>query len=147
MLRLDRMEKEHLLLVKIHKLYNLLPKGRGSQGRILKIVSSHDGISQKELQKILGIKPGSLSEVITKMEKLGYIYRKPSEEDRRIQLVYCTQEGLSAFEEIHKEHIDESQDFFSMLTEEDIDAAIALLDKVLDVYGEPEKHDKKLANK
>ena len=77
------MDTEQLLLIKIHKLHNILPRGNDTQGRVLRIVTNHDGINQKKLQEIIGIQPGSLSEILLKMEKAGYILRKDDENDKR----------------------------------------------------------------
>ena len=41
------------------------------QVRILRILSEADGISQKELQQKLAIKPGSASEILNKLEEKG----------------------------------------------------------------------------
>ena len=139
------MNTEQLLIVKFHKFYNGLPKSKDSQGRILKIVGSHDGISQKKLQEIVGIKPGSLSEVLLKLEKVGYIERKQDKKDKRCQNVYITQAGRDAFEEIHKAHEEESAHVFDALSDKEKKTLLSLLDKL--VLDESGKHEEKSANK
>ena len=138
------MKTDQLLIVKFHKFYNGLPKSRDSQGRILKIVSSHDGISQRKLQEIVGIKPGSLSEVLLKLEKVGYIERRQDPDDKRRQNVYITDSGRVAFAQIHKTHEEESAHIFDALTEKDKKNLMAIFDKLL--TPEERKHSEKLAN-
>lgn len=55
--------------------------GRTGRRRILTILSEHPGILQKELQDILKIQSGSLSEVVIKLETDGFAKkarRKPN---------------------------------------------------------------------
>lgn len=139
------MKTEQLLIIKLHKLYNSLPKGKDSQGRILKILSGHDGISQHTLQDIVGIKPGSLSEVLIKLEKTGCITRKTDSHDKRRQNVYITDEGRRVFEEIHREHEEESAHYFDALTAKDKKELLAILTKL--VPDEDGKRASRIANK
>lgn len=125
------MNTEQLLLIKFHKFYNSIPKARDSQGRILRILSAHNGISQHELQDIMGIKPGSLSEVLIKLEKAGYITRKLDKNDRRRQIVNITDEGRRVFEEIHKAHEADSTHYFDALNAKERKSLLTLLDKLV----------------
>ena len=141
------MKTEQLLLAKFHKFYNKLSKTKDSQGRILKIVSGHDGISQKDLQVAAGIKPGSLSEVLIKLEKLGYIVRRPDQSDKRKHNVFITEDGMEAFGQIHKGHELESEKLFAPLNQKEKLELIGLLDKLLgdseSFKGELKKNNRK----
>ena len=136
------MKTEQLLIVKFHKFYNGLPKGKDSQGRILKILSTHDGISQRTLQEIVGIKPGSLSEVLIKLEKSGCITRKQDKTDKRRQNVYITDEGRRVFEEIHRAHEEESEHIFDALNAKEKKTLLDILNKLT-----PENEEKRSARK
>ena len=63
------------------------------QGRILIILKRKDGISTKELAEILNISVGSLNETLNKLEQKGYIEKVPSENDKRVLLIYLTEKG------------------------------------------------------
>lgn len=125
------MNTEQLLLIKFHKFYNSIPKGRDSQGRILRILSAHNGISQHKLQEIVGIKPGSLSEVLIKLEKTGCITRKQDKNDKRCQNVYITDKGRQVFEEIHQANAEESAHYFDILNAKEKKTLLSLLDKLV----------------
>ena len=140
------MERERLLMIKLHKLFNLLPRGRDSQGRILKIVTSHDGISQKQLQQILEIQPGSLSEVISKLENLGYVERRHGENDRRVVMVYATDAGREAYKLISAEHAAAGKDFFKPLNEGEQEQLLLLFNKLLEGKCDHHKHEAKQKN-
>ncbi len=63
------------------------------QGRVLSILKMKPEISQKELLYLLDTSKQSLAELLSKLEKRGYILREPSEEDRRVMIVKLTEEG------------------------------------------------------
>ncbi|MEN6351028.1 MAG: MarR family transcriptional regulator [Syntrophomonas sp.] len=90
---------------------------RKGQGRVLAILKMQPEISQKELSFLLDMRPQSLGELLSKLEKNGYITRKPSENDRRVQNIKLTNEGSQATES-------DSQEFsfdklFECLSEEE----------------------------
>ena len=125
------MNTEQLLLIKFHKFYNSIPRGSDSQGRILRILTAHNGISQHALQEMMGIKPGSLSEVLIKLEKAGCIIRKTDKSDKRCQNVYITEKGIQVFEEIHRAKEEESAHYFDALNAKEKKALLSLLDKLV----------------
>lgn len=63
------------------------------QGRVLALLKIQSEISTKDLAYLLGIRQQSLNEVLNKLEKGGYVERKPSEDDKRILLVHLTEKG------------------------------------------------------
>jgi DNA-binding MarR family transcriptional regulator len=65
------------------------------QGRIITILKMQDGISTKDMSYLLDIRISSLNELLSKMEKAGYIKRESSEADKRVMLVKLTEKGKS----------------------------------------------------
>ncbi|MDK2966244.1 MULTISPECIES: MarR family transcriptional regulator [Lacrimispora] len=88
------------LLHKYHQLNHMHfgPMGdpRKGQGRVLAILKMKQEISQKELSYLLDMRPQSLGELLSKLEKNGYIVRTPSETDRRVMNIKLTNEGINA---------------------------------------------------
>lgn len=84
---------------------NFGPMGdpRKGQGRILSILKMKPEISQKELSYLLEMRPQSLGELLSKLEKKGYISRTPSETDRRVMNIKLTKEGNEATESSDQE--------------------------------------------
>jgi DNA-binding MarR family transcriptional regulator len=72
---------------------------RRGQGRVLAILKLQPEISQKDLSYLLDMRPQSLGELLTKLEKNGYITRTPSETDRRIMNIKLTKEGAETTEQ------------------------------------------------
>jgi len=88
------------------------------QGRILAILKMQPEISQKDLSYLLDIRNQSLSELLTKLEKSGFITRTQSEIDRRVMDIELTEEGKVAAEQAEQQNEDTDQ-IFEILSEEE----------------------------
>jgi DNA-binding MarR family transcriptional regulator len=66
------------------------------QGRVLALLKLKPEISQKELSDILDIRAQSLGELLSKLERSGYITRTPSTADRRVMDIRLTDAGMAA---------------------------------------------------
>ncbi len=64
---------------------------------VLKKLHEQDGLSQNELAFLVLRNKSSLTRLLSKMEKKGYITRKQSKEDKRINHVYLTNSGKNVF--------------------------------------------------
>lgn len=101
---------------------------RGQLG-VLKLLSQSGGMGQRELQDMLGIQAGSMSEIAAKLERKGLIRRVTDESDgRRISLALTETGRLLA----QAQENDIGGDIFSALTEEERKNLGALLDKLID---------------
>ncbi|MDC7287551.1 MarR family winged helix-turn-helix transcriptional regulator [Blautia schinkii] len=99
-----------------HYLYHKAAGAKSGQGKIMHILSSQKEISQKELQEHLGIQPGSISEILSKMENKGLLQRIKDGEDRRKTIVRITDAGEHHVEEFRKNGKgDRNKDIFSAL--------------------------------
>ena len=106
------------------------PEGQGaSQGRVLRILARQDGLSQRALQEGLGIQPGSLSELVTKLEDKGLLTREQDGEDKRRVLLRLTDAGREAAGQAPSPAERDAR--FAALTEEERDTLRTLLDKLL----------------
>lgn len=63
------------------------------QGRVLAMLKIQPEISTKDLSYLLGIRIASLNELLNKLEKSGYLVRKPSEADKRVMIIHLTEKG------------------------------------------------------
>ncbi|MBR4164068.1 MAG: transcriptional regulator [Solobacterium sp.] len=126
-----------LLSLYFHVTRKLHSRNHGSyaQQRILRILEGQEEVTQKELQDMLQIQAGSLSETILKLEKKGYIVRQKSEHDRRKKVVRITEEGKTA----NRKYRDTKDEIaFSALTKEE---RRQLQNLLLKVYTEEEEKD------
>lgn len=127
----------------MHSLY----EGRGSQSSILIILLEKESITQQELTEKLGIKPGSASEVIVKLEKNGMINRTKSIFDRRTANITLTDEGRRLAQEAKTKRLERHIEMFSSLSEEEKGTLLSLLEKINSdwekLYSDEKKHHHK----
>lgn len=81
------------------------------QGRILALLKMQPEISQKDLSYLLDMRNQSLSELLTKLEKAGYVTRTQSEKDRRVMDIRLTNEGKEAANQAEQGKQDSGQIF------------------------------------
>lgn len=111
-------------------LAHCLGKRRG-QGRILRTLCQRGEMPQKELQELLGIQAGSMSEIAAKLEDKGLIIRVRSEEDRRKVSLSVTEQGRTWVAQWDVAHmIRRRAELFSTLTPEEQGVLEGLLDKL-----------------
>lgn len=83
----------------IERKYQKYGIGHG-QLKFLMLLYQKDGVSQDALAHQLRMDKATTARAIQKLENLGYAKRQPSEEDRRVNLVYLTDQAIEIEEEI-----------------------------------------------
>lgn len=113
-------------------------EGKGSQRRVLYFLRERGSMSQQELLEEMGVRAGSLSELLSKLEAKGFIRKEKSETDKRNYNVSITPEGLQALEDMHARHQAAMTDLLSCLEPEERVQLGALLAKLHTCWSERE---------
>jgi len=137
----DLFEKMMYLQWLLHRRHLQSRSGHGpfadptrGQGRVLAILKLQPEISTRDLSYLLDIRQQSLSELLSKLEKSGYITRTPMESDKRVMMITLTDKGKA----VPQERPDFS-DLFDCLTPEEQDTFGGYLDRIIQTFaGEPE---------
>lgn len=120
-----------------------LYEGKASQKRILIILNEAGTITQRDLTERLGIQPGSASEILSKLEKAGWILRTQNEGDRRTTDICLTDSGRELAVEALAQRRKRHEEMFSCLSEDEKQQLLSLLEKVWadwkKRYGERER--------
>ncbi len=106
-----------------------------TQRKILVILSQTGETPQRALQEVLGVRPGSLSEVLGKLESKGLIERTRSGMDRRSAMLKITEEGRK----LASEQPAEDAGLFSALSDEEQETLRGLLKKALGENAETQE--------
>lgn len=115
-------------------------RGKASQDQILMLLARNETMNQKELQKILDIQPGSLSEVLKKLEVGELIVKTADEEDKRSMNVALADKGKEAVAELRANKEEKISKMFAALDEEEKETLVTLLAKLMESYkGDEEK--------
>ena len=112
---------------------------RNGQGRIISILSKYEEIGQKELQEMLQIQPGSMSEILSKMENRGLIERIKDEEDKRKTIVRLTEEAKVHVQEHRKSQ--KKRDLFAALDEQQQDELKKMLKLLLSDWRKEQEEE------
>lgn len=136
-----------MAIAKSEKIYTLLYKAVDSmQGLIKKVVKPY-GLNTNEyeilkyiyrngdqpIQKIgeeIKVTSGSMTYLIDKLEKSGYLKRKPCAEDRRIMYGSLSEAGADLIEQIIPECDGKIEDVLRDFSEEEIESTIEVLRKM-----------------
>ena len=90
-----------------------------SQNRILLTLQREGAMTQKALMCRLQIQPGSLSEVLAKVEGAGLVERRRCEDDRRNFEIRLTDEGVKHAEAFEQDREDMAALLFETLGDEE----------------------------
>lgn len=89
MLHMGLFKKFNTLVYEKDSELNIYP----GQPQFLLLIKKFPGITQKELADKNKTKPSSITGMIQRLEKLGYVERISDKEDKRIMRVYLTESG------------------------------------------------------
>lgn len=114
--------------------------GKGGQNRVLRLLTHHGQLTQRELQEMLNLSSGSMSEIITKMEQSGYIARAIDEADRRKKVIQITEAGASAYREMQR--LEQEDDLFCVLQPEEQAELARLMETLLNDWKSRARENK-----
>lgn len=118
-----------------HTLYHM-GGGRSGQLRLLSMLDEREQVSQRELTERAGVQPGSMSEILAKMEQRGLIERAPLEGDRRAFSVRITDAGRQMLGELRAQNDEAASALFARLDSQEKAQLAELLGKLADSWRE-----------
>ena len=100
------------------------------QMHTLEILGADGDLRMTELAAKMGITTGSLTVLVDRLERGGFVARKPHETDRRSIRVGLTPEGERLFAEHHKLHAQLTQEILCALSPEEAGLFAAMLARI-----------------
>jgi DNA-binding MarR family transcriptional regulator len=89
----------HLHHTRAHQLLEALGLYRG-QPPVLRALWMQEGLTQTELAEKMDITPATMTKMLQRMEKTGFIQRKADVEDQRVSRVYLTEAGRAVQQDV-----------------------------------------------
>ncbi len=120
---------EGLFALIAHKLHHKKRAGKESQRKVLALLAEREWMSQKELQEVLDIQAGSLSELLGKLENRDLIVREKSGEDKRASILKITEKGMEKMR-TRETREREYKDLFAVLSPEERESLTVILNKL-----------------
>ncbi len=103
---------------------------KGSQRRVLFLLHRRGPLSQKELLDTMGVRAGSMSELLSKLESKGLIVREKDDADKRNYNVSITSIGLDVLAQLQQQYHASTADLLVNFPEEDKAELNRLLEKL-----------------
>lgn len=100
------------------------------QGATLFFLWRHEGVPQTEIGRSLHLAPASVTDMLQRMERDGWIERKPDPHDQRISRVYLTAKAKALHEEARASFSELDEEVTGALTENEQSIFRQLLAKV-----------------
>lgn len=102
----------------------------GCQTPYLTALFRHPGVSQEELARELNVNKSSVTRQLSVLEDKGYIRREPSKADKRILLVYLSEQGEGLINRIFACYGNWSQYLTQDFTEEEQETLSRLMSRI-----------------
>lgn len=99
-----------------------------SQLKLLKIVGASDRLSMADIAKALGIAPASATTLVDRLVQQGWLERMNDEKDRRKIYIEFPKEKKAEWMRHHEKEIKRMSEFLSVLSEEEADTLISILE-------------------
>lgn len=113
------------------------------RGKILYLLAKNDYVYQNQLAKLAQIKPGSLTQILEKMEKEQLIIRERDQNDRRLVYVRLSAAGKNQLAKNIKYHQDFQNFMTEPLSDEEVAQFITTLGKLRNQFDKyVEQHSK-----
>lgn len=88
---------------------------------------------QKDLQNAFCMNRATISKILTQLEEMDYIQRKPVKGDKRLNCIILTDKGNELELEMRKQIASFEKDFISKFTDDEIKDMFYLIDKLTSV--------------
>ena len=104
-----------------------------TQLRLLGLLHRKEGRSNAELADLLFVTRPSVSALLERLERGGFIRREVSQEDRRGIRIWLEDRGRQALASLRRELLDYGLELFEHMPDEELSEATATLNHVADV--------------
>ncbi|MCB9498858.1 MAG: MarR family transcriptional regulator [Bacillales bacterium] len=94
-------------------------------------ISQNEGISQNYLSELMSVKEASIALLLVRMEKEGFVLRKTSEKDKRINKIYLTKKGRILSEKAQPVFDEFKKDVTDGISEEELSSYKSVLYKMV----------------
>lgn len=102
-----------------------------AQRRILGLLKEKGALGQRELLEILGVRSASLSELLAKLERGGFITRERDQQDGRSVIVDLTGQGRDSLGETPQKQMESAEMLFAPLSPTERQTLEELLTKLI----------------
>ena len=111
----------------------------GARGRIIFVLWGKDGVPIKTLCEKTSLDKSTLTGIIDRLERDGYITKKPSETDKRSTLISLTGKEQEFAQNVQKVSNEMNKIFYKGFTDEEILQFDTMLERILENCKDAER--------
>ncbi|MDR1946557.1 MAG: MarR family winged helix-turn-helix transcriptional regulator [Desulfovibrio sp.] len=104
---------------------------RHAQGHVLAVLKEKETMNRRDLMDGLNVRSASMSEILAKLERNGFIIRERSDQDKRNFIISITEQGRAMAEKHMKEHLENAEAVFAPLSDAERRQLGKLLKKII----------------
>lgn len=113
----------------MHTLWDELGLYRG-QPFVLGVLWEQEGITHSELAHKMRVSPATVTNMLKRMEKTGFVERRPDAEDQRVSRVYLTDAGHEIRGRVEQRWQEVEAQVFGAFSEQELETLRDLLTRV-----------------
>lgn len=102
------------------------------QPRMLYILAKEDGLTKKDLANRFDVKAPTITKMVERLEKNGFVFTQKDENDRRITRVFISEKGRDVQAQLVEFFNESKEVYFKDMTNDDIETLHRLLTKITD---------------
>jgi len=102
------------------------------QPAVLSMLTVCDGCPQTALAEHLHVSPPTISKMVQRMEKAGFVVRRADEHDQRVSRVHLTEAGRAVMDDVRRAMDELDAEAFAGLSDEERATFRALLTRIRD---------------
>jgi DNA-binding MarR family transcriptional regulator len=112
-----------------HTVFDAIGLYRG-QPPMLKALWEQEGRTHSELADRLHVTPATISKMIQRMEKAGFVVRKPDPHDERVSRVYLAENGRAIWSDVKQAMHEIEVETFADFTAEELASLCRFLNRI-----------------
>jgi DNA-binding MarR family transcriptional regulator len=113
-----------------------------AQAHVLAVLKENNPMNQHDLMERLDVRSASLSELLAKLERGGFITRDRDEADKRNYVISVTEQGCATVSDHEKEHKKNADAIFASLSETERRQLGGILNKLISTLEkDPSAHE------
>jgi DNA-binding MarR family transcriptional regulator len=124
----------------LNEMYMGAPIGL-KEARVIFEIHQTPGCRACDLVKMLNMDRGYVSRIITRLEKIGFITRKPSPVDGRVLCLYTTKTGGALMDELIQRVDNQLGEKLSRLTPPEREELIQAMERIQELMGDMQPND------
>lgn len=109
------------------------------QPRLLYLLGLEDGRTKKELAECIKVSAPTITKMVERMEKNGFVYTAKDAKDNRVSRVYLAEKGKAVLADLDVFRKETKEQYLKGLSDQEVELLHDLLHKIADNIPDPKE--------